>query len=387
MEIVDEGQTQQKLDNDIEFTFTQLRQEKDEEDEQERVDEFWNDAYPDGAYISNISSENGKLKGKAAVYSEMHTPDYRSVYEKEDEVMYDIQGTSTVNNPDEDVSLYSRDKSKLKLVFPEDELVYSTQDKSKIFYPDENEIINPTQDKSNIINSNVDKLIYSTQDKSKINNIYPNYEIIYSTQDKSIIYETDSEGYLYSTQDKSILKTLYPDDEIIPSVQDKSNNPDEDETFYSTKAATEKEEESRNQDETPLTFDPENGLNLSSLSSLSSEEEDIAPSLKNTVKRKHISITINNTSLEASSKRRMRRERKEDKAVRFQLTSDVQSASDEKSHAGDASPATLSNRGESGNAVPGIRTIVKSNDDGADWDSEEEEQLDYKYIKEMDEYS
>lgn len=46
-EEVDQVQTQKQLDDNIELSFTQLRREKNEADEQKEVDKFWDSAYMD----------------------------------------------------------------------------------------------------------------------------------------------------------------------------------------------------------------------------------------------------------------------------------------------------------------------------------------------------
>lgn len=46
-EKVDQVRTQKQLDDNIEISFTQLRREKNEADEQEEVDKFWDSAYMD----------------------------------------------------------------------------------------------------------------------------------------------------------------------------------------------------------------------------------------------------------------------------------------------------------------------------------------------------
>ncbi|KAI7889138.1 uncharacterized protein EV154DRAFT_565659 [Mucor mucedo] len=332
---------------------------------------------PKKPHIKPIFKDPLPIREKLHTYTKAHGPEHLPIYEDEGEALFDIKGLET----NEDVNSSQQDKS--SIIFSEDELICSSQDISNAYNSDD-QLINSTQSKPNInyaddirIYSTQDTLksnepeenetILSTQDKLNVDNSYPNHEIVYSTQGKSVIHETDSEGYLYSTQDKSILRKMYLDVETSSqsNVEDFEN-------------ASHKAELPMNQNDKPSKLDDETDMNIplmSSLSSLSSQEKDVEPDRKKAIKRDHSAVDSKNTSCESLSSSQHPRKRSKGNVVRFQIPENSSNESCNRSPAGVID-----------NSKAASEVAVKSNNESADWDSDEEEQLDYKYIEEMDEY-
>lgn len=327
---------------------------------------------PKKPHIQPVFKDPLPIHEKGDTQSKTHGLERTPIYEGESEALFDIENP----NANEDENSSQQDKS--SIIFSEDELICSSQDISSAYNSD-NQPINSTQDRSSI-NYSDGIPIYSTQDKSKINeleenetvhstqgksnvdNIYPNHEIIHSTQGKPFIYETDSEGYLYSTQDKSILRKMYPDVEILPQskVNDREN-------------VSKKAELPINENDQPSTLNDDIDINIFSMSSLSSQEEGVSPTRKN-VKRKHSAVDSKNISCESLSSTQNFRKLSKGNNISLETPEDGPNKNYDTTLSGDSNHEVAS------------EVTKKSINNGVEWNSDEEEELDYRYMEEMNEY-